>query len=278
MALDIDNYAEQQAPVALVTGAGRGIGRAIAVRLAGEGYRIGLVARSAAELAETAELVTAAGSVALSLPGDVTEPADVDRVCGLVEEQWGPIDLLVNNAAYFGDIGSFLATDPARWWRVLETNLRGPALLDHRVLPGMVTRGRGRVITMSSLAAGQDDPVAPSSAYSVSKTAALRLDAILAGELADTGVRVFSLSPGLVRTRMSELRPDIDDIAPQSFVAPEVAAGQVAALASGRYDLLHGRFLHARDDLDALLAALPVQPAARVLALRPIAPVDAVLS
>jgi NAD(P)-dependent dehydrogenase (short-subunit alcohol dehydrogenase family) len=273
----MDNNGVQQAPVALVTGAGRGIGRAIAVRLAADGHRVGLVSRSGAELAETAELVAAAGAVALPVPGDVTEPADVDRVCARVEQQWGPIDLLVNNAAYFGDIGSFLTTDPERWWRVLETNVRGPALLDHRVLPDMVARGRGRVITMSSLAASQDDPVTPSSAYSVSKTAALRLDAILARELADTGVRVFSLSPGLVRTRMSELRPDIDDIAPQSFVAPEAAAGQVAALASGRYDLLHGRFLHVRDDLDALMAAIAGQPAARVLALRPVAPVDAVV-
>ena len=278
MVSDIDNDRTRKSPVTLVTGAGRGIGRAIAIRLAADGHRLGLVARSAAELMETAQLVAAAGTVALPPSGDVTDPADVDRVCGMVEQRWGSIDLLVNNAAYFGRVGQFLATDPRQWWRVLETNLRGPALLDHRVLPGMVRRGRGRIITMSSLAAGQDDPVTPSSAYSVSKTAALRLDAILARELADTGVHVFSLSPGLVRTRMSELRPDIDDIPPRSFVAAEVVAEQVAALASGRYDLLHGRFLHARDDLDALLADLVPQPTARTLAIRPIAPNDPVLS
>lgn len=269
---------ERRDQVALVTGAGRGIGRAIAVALAGNGHPLGLMARSAEELDRTAEMVAAAGSEALPVPGDVADPVDVDRACRAVEQRWGDIDVLVNNAGHFGRVGPFLAAGATEWWRVLETNLRGPVLLDRRVLPGMLARKRGRIISVNSIASVVDDPVAASSAYSVSKAAGLRLDIALARELAGTGVHVFSLSPGLVRTAMSELRPDIDEIPERSFVPPERAADQVAALASGRYDALHGRFLHAKDDLDAMLAAVAEQPTARTLALVPVAPVDALLS
>ena len=263
-------------PVTLVTGAGRGIGRAVAVRLAREGHRLGLVARSAGELATTVELAGAAGADALAVAGDITDPAAVDRVCAAVERGLGPVEVLVNNAGYFGAVGTFLDSDPGQWWRVLETNLRGPALLDHRLLPGMLARGHGRVITVNSLAAVVDDPVTGSCGYAVSKAAVLRLDAALARELAGTGVRVFSISPGLVRTAMSKLRPDIDELPDEAFVPAALAADRIAALATGRYDALHGRFLHARDDFDALLESVAGQPKARTLTILPSGPADPV--
>jgi 3-oxoacyl-[acyl-carrier protein] reductase len=261
-------------PVALVTGAGRGIGRQIAVRLDEQGFRLGLTARSGKELADTAELLR---SPAVCVAGDVRVAEDVARICAVVEDRLGPVDVLVNNAGYFGHPGRFVTADLAEWWRVLETNLLGPAQLDRRVLPGMLARRRGRLITLNSQAAVRDgEPDLTNSAYSVSKAAALRLDAALAHELAGSGVAVFSVSPGLVHTGMSELRPDFASIPKESFLPASAAADMVAALASGRYDRLHGRFLHARDDLDALLAAIERQPTARTLGVEPVAAIDLV--
>jgi 3-oxoacyl-[acyl-carrier protein] reductase len=258
--------------VALVTGAGRGIGRQIALRLALAGFRVGLVSRSADELATTADQVHASADVpVVCVTGDVADAEDVNRICDTVTGRLGEVDLLVNNAGYYGSPGPFLDADIGQWWRVLETNLLGPVLLNKRVLPGMLARRSGRVVTMNSRAAVEDgDPAVSSSAYAVSKAAALRLDIALAHELAGSGVAMFSLSPGLVRTGMAELRPDIDQIPEESFLPARAAADVVVALASGRYDRLHGRFLHATDDLDALVEAVEARAATRTLALAPV--------
>jgi 3-oxoacyl-[acyl-carrier protein] reductase len=264
--------------VALVTGAGRGIGRQIAIRLAQDGFRLCLAARSGSELAATAEKVRSAGISVECVTGDVARSEDVARICDTVEQRLGPVDLLVNNAAFFGNPGPFLDTDIEQWWRVLETNLLGPALLDRRILPGMLDRRRGRVITINSRAAVHiGDPAVTSSAYSVSKAAVLRFDSSLARELAGSGVAVFSLNPGLVRTSMSEQRPDFADIPDGAFLPPSAAADIVAALGSGRYDQLHGRLLHATDDLDALLEAVNREPGVRTLTVIPAATDDALL-
>jgi NAD(P)-dependent dehydrogenase (short-subunit alcohol dehydrogenase family) len=235
------------APVALVAGAGR-IGREIADRLAVDGHVVGLTDVDAAALDGTAAARTAVG--------DATDPADVDRVVADVEATLGPVEVLVNALGTYGPRRSFVDSEPDAWWRVQEVNVRGPALLTRRVLPGMLARARGHVVNLASRAATWDDPGGSSVAYSTSKAALRRFTSGLAAELAGTGVVVVDLSPGFVRTAMTADRPGIDELPEDAFVPPTRAAAHVAALASGRYDALHGRFVHVEDDLDQLVAEL----------------------
>ncbi|HEX6472479.1 MAG TPA: SDR family oxidoreductase [Streptosporangiaceae bacterium] len=255
--------------VTLVTGAGRGIGREIAVRLGAAGHRLGLTSRTEGELAETARLVTESGGAAIMVTGDVADPGDVDRVCRTVEDAFGPIEALINNAGYLGAWESFLDADLDTWWRVIETNLRGPVLFLRRVLPSMVEHGRGRVININSKAAFRTDLRGSPSPYGVSKAALLRLSAVLTAELEGTGVTVIDFSPGMVRTAMTAQRPDADKLPADAWTPASAAAEHVEALLSGRYDAFNGRFVHAVDDLDDLLRRVDGNPRARTLGLVP---------
>jgi len=263
--------------VALITGAGRGIGRELAVRLAGLGWDLGLTARSADELAITAGLVQQAGAREVTVPGDVSQPGHVEAFCSAVESGLGHIEVLVNNAAVTGEYAPIVESDPEDWWRVQEINVRAPMMFCRRVVPSMVERGRGYVININSLDCSRPARTgAP--AYSVSKTALRRLTEILALQLDGTGVVVVDLSPGMVRTAMGGSRPDAGMIPPEAWVDPSAAADKVEQIVSGRYDSLHGRFLHARDDLDTLVAAVNVQPDARFLRLVPAGDDDPIIS
>jgi 3-oxoacyl-[acyl-carrier protein] reductase len=262
--------------VTLVTGAGRGIGRQIALRLGSEGHLLGLTARTSHGLTETARLVGESGGTTVTATGDVNSAEDVEHVCRTVEDAFGPIDALVNNAGVIGGYGPFMDTDPQAWWSVIETNLRGPMLFMRRVLPSMIERGRGHVINVNSKAAFWTDPRASGSAYGVSKAALTRLTETLATELSGTGVILVDLSPGMVRTSMTDQRPDVDDLPPEAFTPPSAAAEHVAALLSGRYDALHGRFVHVLDDLDDLLKRIGGKDRARTLVLAPTDPDDPV--
>ncbi|HLK65007.1 MAG TPA: SDR family oxidoreductase [Bryobacteraceae bacterium] len=238
---------------ALVTGAGRGIGRAIAQRLSQDGWAVAITARSEGEIEETAKLC--AGSTA-TFAGDIAEPAFVQRLVQHVEHALGPISLLVNNAGSGGPFGPFWETDPAEWWRCQEVNLRGPMLCCREVLPGMVVRSSGRIVNVVSGAACQAYP--DMSAYVASKTALLRFSEQLAVELKPHGVSVFPIRPGLVRTRMVEegrhQLPFIQKMLDDGLeVAPEVVASLVATLASGQADALSGRLFQVREDLDSVL-------------------------
>jgi 3-oxoacyl-[acyl-carrier protein] reductase len=263
--------------VALITGAGRGIGRELAVRLAPVGWDVGLTARSADELAVTAGLVREAGAREVTVPGDVSRPEHVEAVCSAVEEGLGPVSVLVNNAAVSGEYGAILECDPEMWWHVQEINARAPFLFCHRLVPSMVERGEGYVINVNSLDCSRPTR-AGAPAYSVSKTALRRFSELLALQLEGTGVVVVDLSPGMVRTAMGGSRPDADMMPPEAWLDPSVAADKVEQIVSGRYDRLHGRFLHARDDLDTVLAALALQPEARLLRLVPAGEDDPIIS
>lgn len=258
--------------VALVTGAGRGIGRVIAVRLAEEGFDVGITARSVKQLTETAELIKQRGRRVVVAQGDVTSSGDVSRVLAGVTTTLGPVDVLVNNAGYLGRYGSFADSEPDDWWRVVETNVRGPALCTRAVLPSMLSRRRGHIININSLQGSRSGGT--SAAYSVSKAALMRLTDSIAAETTGSGVVVMDLSPGLVRTAMTDDRPDLGLLPAEEWTPPEAAAGHVAALVSGRYDALHGRFVHVSDDLDSLLPRTAAHPDARVLRLMPAGPDD----
>ena len=240
--------------VALITGGGRGIGRGIALGLAAEGWRVAVTARSADQLAETARL---AGGGMLAIPGDIADPAAVDRIVAETGEKLGPIDLLVNNAGAGGPFDSFWKTDPEEWWRCQEVNVRGPMLCCRAVLPGMVARRSGRIVNMASGAGVH--PFAGMSAYVASKTALVRFSEQLAVELEGLGVSVFPIRPGTVRTVMVEKArhsiPVIQKILDEGRdVTPEVVARLVLTLAAGRADALSGRLFSFDDDIDAIVA------------------------
>jgi NAD(P)-dependent dehydrogenase (short-subunit alcohol dehydrogenase family) len=228
--------------VALVTGGGRGIGRGIALELAAAGMRVAVSARTGSEVEETAR---DAGGLAVA--ADVSRQDDVERMVATVEAELGPIDLLVNNAGISVWEGSAWELEPAAWWRVFEVNTLGPYLVARAVIPGMIERGRGRIVNTGSGAGYL--PGSSNTAYSASKAALYRFGEALALQLEPHGIPVFTISPGLVRTAMTE--DAFPDDAP--WTPPELAPRLVRELASGRLDRLSGRYIHAEhDDVDDL--------------------------
>jgi NAD(P)-dependent dehydrogenase (short-subunit alcohol dehydrogenase family) len=263
------------ARLALVSGGGRGIGRAIALGLAVDGWSLAVLGRTQKTLDETAAACREAGSPeAVGVVADVTDPVAVRSAVARVTEQLGRVDLLVANAGLREDRPTTpWQADPDDWWRVVETNLRGVHLLDSAVLPSMVERGSGRVLHVGS---GMGYETYPEwSAYGASKAALARLTDATAAALAGTGVTLLEVSPGLVRTDMTEQMWGPAE--EQPWAPAELMVGVVRRFANGELDALHGRFVHARrDDLVDLVArAEQVRAAeARTLRLRPYGPDD----
>jgi NAD(P)-dependent dehydrogenase (short-subunit alcohol dehydrogenase family) len=229
--------------VALVTGGGRGIGASIARELTGAGARVAVAARTREQVQEVADEV---GGLALEL--DVTDAAAVERAVAETQRELGPIDLLCANAGIGGPDGKPWEVDPADWWRTFEVNVLGVYLCARAVIPGMLERGRGRIVVTGSGAGYL--PGASNTAYTSSKAAANRFAETLAKALEDTPLRVFLISPGLVRTEMTEGNFP-DDAA---WTPPELAPRLVRVLASGRADALAGRYIHAEhDDVEDLI-------------------------
>lgn len=256
---------ELRGQVAIVTGAGRGLGRATALALAGAGARVAVVARSAEQLAETVRGVGDGGGQALAVVADVSDAGSVERMAREVERALGPVDLLVNNAATMGPVGPMWEAEASDWWHTMEVNLRGPYLCSRAVLPGMIERRRGRIINVSTSAATV--AVAYMGAYVIAKTALLRFTENLADELTDSGVFVFAIDPGTVRTAMTEYvleseagrkwLPWFGKLFDRGRDVPAGKAAQlVGQLASGRADALSGRLLGVADDLGKLLGQL----------------------
>jgi 3-oxoacyl-[acyl-carrier protein] reductase len=260
---------EYGAGVAFVTGAGGGIGRAIARALLASGRALALVDRDRAALDAVAAELGGDRNRILAACADVTVPSDVAMACARVGDALGAIDTLVCAAGIYGPRVPFVDTDPDDWWDVVETNLRGAALCARAVLPAMLERGRGHIINVNSRAAVWDDPSHSSVAYSTSKAGLARFTGALAAEVAGRGVLVVDVSPGMVRTNMTATRPDLDELPDTAFLPPTTVAATVVALASGRYPELHGRFVHASDDLDELVAGIRTAPRARTLGFVP---------
>lgn len=256
------------ARVALVTGASRGIGRELAVGLARAGLDVAVLGRDEARLRETAETIEAAGARATVMTADVRDLEQVRAAVGLAEAALGPIDLLVNNAGVIErDEVPVWDADPGEWWDVVEANVRGPFHCVRAVVPGMVERGRGRVVDLASGSSTRDS--ADYSAYYVSKTALLRLGGSLHAAGYDRGVRAFEVAPGVVRTRMTGGMAVHADRTEWTEVADVVEL--VVACARGDLDEWSGRFLRAgADDVETLRARAADRPEdARTLRVRP---------
>lgn len=196
--------------IALVTGAGRGIGRAIAVGLAAEGARVAVTARSLDELESLAREVRAGGGDALVVPGDLSDRTAPASIVRTVTETWGPIEILVNNAG----VGSsqnpkaLVDFDDDFWDLTLMVNLTAPYLLTKLVLPSMMERGWGRIINISSIAGrigGEHG-----AAYGTSKHALLGLTRSTAVEAAPHGITANAICPGVTRSRLNDLRLEYD--------------------------------------------------------------------
>ncbi len=188
---------------ALVTGAGRGIGRAIALALAAEGARPALVSRTAAELEETAELVAATGVARPPVVvGDVRDPTRIREIAASVREQLGQIDVLVNNAAVVWPLGPTTKVDPLAWEAAFQINVFGVVRMTQDVLPGMLERGWGRVVNVSSGIVAHPGAMVGGNAYAAGKAALEAHSVNLAAELEGSGVTVNAFRPGAVDTAM----------------------------------------------------------------------------
>lgn len=251
--------------VAVVTGGGRGIGRAIAQSLSSAGAAVAVLARSKDELAETVRLIEAEGGRARAFVADVTDPAAVQNAMRGARESLGPVDLLVNNAGAVEPLGPFAENRVEDWWRTMEVNLHGPLLCTHAVLPEMIARRGGRIVNIAS---GGGTVSAPFfSSYVVSKTALIRWTECVALETEKQGISVFAIEPGTVRTAMTEYSLNSEEgkkwlpwfarIFEQKIDVPaERPARLVLELASGRMDALSGKFLSIYEDLDLMLKSL----------------------
>lgn len=217
---------------ALVTGGGRGIGADVARKLSGAGWHVTVAARSSEEIDEVAREV---GGTAVT--GDVSSREDVERIL----QAAGPIDLLVANAGVAMWEDSW-ETDPDSWWRIFEVNVLGAYLTCRLALPGMIERGGGRIVITGS--GSSYLPGSTAGAYSASKAAVGRFGEVLAKQVEPHGIKVFVISPGLVKTEMTA--GQMPDDAP--WTPPELAPQLVLELASGRFDALSGRYIHAEHD------------------------------
>jgi NAD(P)-dependent dehydrogenase (short-subunit alcohol dehydrogenase family) len=220
-------------PTALVTGASRGIGKAIAVHLGRAGYDVAVTARSVQEgeerehsstltrsdtsplpgsLSTTSDLIRAEGVRSMTVPADLTNRASVEAAADAVMAEWGPVDVLVNNGRYIGPghMDRFEDTPLEILDLHLEANVMSPLALTKRFLPGMLARGSGTIVNITSGAGYHDPPAAAGQGgwglgYGISKGALHRVAGILALELGDRGIRAYNVQPGFIATeRMAQ--------------------------------------------------------------------------
>lgn len=255
--------------VAVVTGGGRGLGSHLAQAFAAAGAAVGLVGRGTVALEEVETTIRRSGGTVAAVTADVSDTTAAGRAVSELAGRLGAVDVLVNNAGVNGPVGPLWEVDPDAWWHAMEVNLRGVFTCNRQVLPGMVARGRGCIVNITSEAGVFRWPLV--SGYAVSKAAVVKLTEGLAAELKGTGVSAFSVHPGLLPIGLSEpaLASDAPEGSPEGKVfgwvrrqldeghgvEPQRAARLLVRLASGEADQLSGRHLSVHDDLDTLLRA-----------------------
>ena len=218
--------------VALVTGAGSGIGRATAIRLAGLGAAVGCLGRTAAKVEAVAEQIGADGGRAIALHADVTDPAAVAAAIARLRDELGTVDILVNNAGLAGE-GKFVDVTLERWQRVVDSHVLGAFLCTHAVLPGMLAAGWGRVILVASEAVWLGHT---SVQYATAKAALIGFTRSLARQVAGDGVLVNAVAPGPVETPMlfdntpEEIEAERRTVLISRFLQPDEIAATIAFL------------------------------------------------
>ena len=189
--------------VAVITGGGRGIGRAIALQFAKEGAAVAVAARTKSEIESVVEQVRSVGGRAAAVTADVADEAHCRRVIEVATEEFGRVDILVNNAGEYGPVKPVEEINPTEWDRVIAVHLRGAYLLTRLALPAMYARGTGVILNISSLSA--KSAFAWGSPYAAAKAGMLGLTRVVAAEAARKGVRVNAICPGPVtETKMSK--------------------------------------------------------------------------
>jgi len=183
----------------MITGASRGIGEACAVVFASAGAKVALLARSADAIREIAARI---GQNAIAIPCDIADFSDLEAAVRETEKALGPVDVLINNAGMVEPISHLATSDPAAWSKVIDVNLKGVYYGMRAVMPGMIERGSGTIITVSSGAA--HGPVEAWSHYCASKAGAAMLTRCADKEAREAGLRIMGLSPGTVATQMQK--------------------------------------------------------------------------
>lgn len=201
----------------LITGAGKGLGRALAIALAQEGVNIGLVARTEADLLKVADELTSFNVRTAIAVADVSSIDSVNTAVAKIKAELGVIDILINNAG-IGVFGSFLELEPAQWEEVIKVNLLGVYYVTRAVLPEMIERKTGDIINVSSTAGQRGAAI--TSAYSASKFGLIGLSESLMQEVRKHNIRVTSLTPSTVATDMS-IDLKLTDGNPERVMQPE---------------------------------------------------------
>lgn len=245
--------------VVMVTGAARGLGRAIAEAYGARRCKVALVDVLKDDVTRTAIELAESGAVCAAYVADTTDAGQVADTVSRIENEMGPIAILVNNAGTFSYIGPVWEADPDVWFRDVRTNLYGSFLCCRYVVEKMVERNDGYVINIVS-SGGVGDPHPHSTSYASSKTGLMRLTEGLAAEAAEFGVKVFAVGPPAIKTAMTDFiandesgkkwRPNFSSIFEEGRDAPvEEIAGFVSSLTDGDVDGLSGRFFHPRKGL-----------------------------
>jgi len=241
----------------IITGAGRGIGRAIALKCSSEGAKVAILARTESELKETAEQISRAGGTAHLFVCNIASADDVNEAVSFARRKSGSIDVLVNNAGIQPPIAPFAESDLGEWKKNVEVNLFGTVHMIRSVLPDMISRRKGKIVNLSG--GGSTSPRPNFSAYAVSKTAVVRLTETLAVELKEYNIDVNAISPGAVNTKMLEEVLQAGTMAGKEAAEAEkrkeaggddplLAAELVSFLASDRSDGITGKLISAKWD------------------------------
>jgi NAD(P)-dependent dehydrogenase (short-subunit alcohol dehydrogenase family) len=209
--------------VAIITGASRGIGQAIALRFAQAGALVVVSSRKLDSVRAVADQIVAAGGEALAIQAHVGQSADVEALVERTLETYGRVDIAINNAATNPHFGPLLTADEGQWDKILDTNAKGCFRICKAVVPAMEKQGGGKIVNLASVAGLRPSP--GMGVYGISKAAIIMLTQVLAVELGPANIQVNAIAPGVIKTRFSQLL----------WLTPQIADSILGHLPLGRF-------------------------------------------